>query len=157
MIPSPLVYTNLPGSILAIDLGEKRIGLAVSDAGRLVARSYGMFLRQSRREDFARYEEIIQKEGVTLVLMGLPLLDGADNSTTMWVRDYAADLSRVLSVPVTLWDESYSSQQAAASLSKRGIRAKKQKERIDAAAAAFILQSYLETHYPTELSELPDL
>ncbi len=151
------MHSNLPGSILAIDLGEKRIGLALSDAGRLIARSYGMFLRQSRREDFARYEEIIQKEGVTLVLMGLPLRDGAENSATMWVRDYAADLARVLSVPVTLWDESYSSQQAAASLSERGIRAKKQKGRIDAAAAAFILQSYLEAHYPTELSELPDL
>lgn len=142
-----LISTSLPGPILTIDLGEKRIGLAVSDAGRMIARSYGMFKRTSRQADFARYRAVIAEQRVTLVVMGLPLrLDGTDSSTTAWVRHYTAELAENISVPVEFWDESYSSQQAEASLSARGIRAKRQKERLDAAAAAFILQSYLDAH-----------
>lgn len=146
-----LLPTSLPGPVLAIDLGEKRIGLAVSDAGRMIARSYGMFKRTSRREDFARYRAIIAEQGVTLVVMGLPLrLDGSDSSTTAWVRHYTAELAENIPVPIEFWDESYSSQRAEASLSARGIRAKKQKERVDAVAAAFILQSYLDAKRETE-------
>lgn len=146
-----LVGTSLPGPILAIDLGEKRIGLAVSDAGRMLARSYGVMQRKSRREDFARYNQIIAERGITLVVMGLPLLaDGSDSTTTAWVRHYSAELTENIPVPLELWDEHATSQQAAASLTERGIRAKKQKERIDAVAAAFILQSYLDARRETE-------
>jgi putative Holliday junction resolvase len=145
------VQTRLPGPILSIDLGEKRIGLAISDAGRMIARSYGVIQRKSRREDFARFQQIINEQGATLVVMGLPLrLDGSDSSTTAWVRDYTAALAQHLTVPILFWDESYSSQDAAASLSERGIRAKKQKGRLDAVAAAFILQSYLDAQAETE-------
>ncbi|MBP8000929.1 MAG: Holliday junction resolvase RuvX [Chloroflexi bacterium] len=141
-----LTNSPLPGPVLAIDLGEKRIGLAVSDSGRMIARSYGVIERKSRREDFARFQAIISEQKVTLVVMGLPLhLDGSDSATTTWVRDYTAALAQNISVPVTLWDERYSSQAATASLTERGVRAKKQKGRVDAVAAAFILQSYLDT------------
>ncbi len=145
-----LVDIPLPGPILGIDLGEKRIGLAVSDAGRMLARSYGVLSRKSRREDFARYNQIIAERGVTLVVMGLPLLtDGSDSATTAWVRHYSAELTENIPVPLELWDEHATSQQAAASLSERGVRTKKQKERIDAVAAAFILQSYLDAKRET--------
>src|SRR5690606_9744806 len=95
-----LVDTPLPGPILGIDLGEKRIGLAVSDAGRMLARSYGVMSRKSRREDFARYNQIIAERGITLVVMGLPLLaDGSDSATTAWVRHYSAELAENIPVP----------------------------------------------------------
>jgi len=113
----------------------------------MFARSYGMFKRTSRQADFARYRAVIAEQGITLVIMGLPLrADGSDSATTAWVRHYTAELAENIPVPVAFWDESYSSQQAEASLAERGIRAKKQKERVDAAAAAFILQSYLDAH-----------
>lgn len=139
-----LTNSPLPGPVLAIDLGEKRIGLAVSDSGRMIARSYGVIERKSRREDFARFQAIISEQKVTLVVMGLPLhLDGSDSATTAWVRVFCrlhADLG-----PVTLWDKRYSSQAATASLTERGVRAKKQKGRVDAVAATLVLQSYLDT------------
>lgn len=123
----------------------------MSDAGRMIARSYGMFKRTSRQADFARYRAVITEQHITLVIMGLPLrLDGSDSATTAWVRHYTAELAENIPVPVAFWDESYSSQQAEASLSERGIRAKKQKEKVDAAAAAFILQSYLDAHREIE-------
>ena len=145
------VQTRLPGPILSIDLGEKRIGLAISDAGRMIARSYGVIQRKSRREDFARYQQVINEQKATLVVMGLPLQDdGTDSSTTAWVRDYTAALAQNITVPIVFWDESYTSQDAAASLSERGISAKKQKGRLDAVAAAFILQSYLDAQAEAE-------
>ena len=145
------VQTRLPGPILSIDLGEKRIGLAISDAGRMIARSYGVIQRKSRREDFARYQQVINEQKATLVVMGLPLQDdGTDSSTTAWVRDYTAALAQNITVPIVFWDESYTSQDAAASLSERGISAKKQKGRLDSVADEFILQSYMEAQAETE-------
>jgi len=141
----------LPGAVLAIDLGEKRIGLAVSDAGQMLARSYGVLKRKSRREDFARFNQIIVERKIRLVVMGLPLLpDGADSPTTAWIRHYTTELAENVAVPVVFWDERYTSQLAAASLTERGVRVRKQKERVDAVAAAFILQSYLDAHQENE-------
>jgi putative Holliday junction resolvase len=135
------------GKVLAIDLGEKRIGLAVSDETRTIAASYGVIMRQSRREDVARYAAIVEQEEIALVVVGLPItMDGQEGQRARWVRDYANELQRLLPVPVTLWDERFSTKQAAASLRLRGKRGKQAQDRIDAVAAAFILQDYLDAH-----------
>ena len=135
------------GRILAIDLGEKRIGLAVSDPHRMVAKSFGVIKRKSRREDFERYATVIAEQSVSLVVMGLPLmLDGSDSDQTRWVRHYSAELQKNIPVPLTLHDETYSSKQAEESMRTRNMTRKKRKASVDAVAAAFILQSYLDTH-----------
>ncbi|MFN2134593.1 MAG: Holliday junction resolvase RuvX [Candidatus Promineifilaceae bacterium] len=138
------------GKVLAVDLGEKRIGLAVSDETRTIAGSYGIMARRSRREDFERYAAIVAEEGITLVVFGFPItLDGQEGQRARWVEGYAAELAKLLAVPVILWDERFSTKQAAASLRARGKRGKKVQERIDAVAAAFILQDYLDAHPST--------
>ena len=130
---------------MALDLGEKRIGVAVSDELRLVAKSYAVVKRQSRREDFARYQNIITEQKITLLVIGLPItLGGEDSQKTTWVRDYADDLRGYITIP--FWDESLTTTEAEASLRARGIRGKKAKNRVDAVAAAFILQNYLDAH-----------
>lgn len=136
------------GRIMAIDLGEKRIGIALSDPTRLLASSHTVLERTSRRDDFARYQAIIEEYGVTLVLMGLPLsLDGSDSAMTSWVRDYSAECATVISTPLQLWDETFTTRQAHNSMKARGTtHYKKRKERIDAVAAAFLLQDYLDAH-----------
>jgi putative Holliday junction resolvase len=135
------------GKVLAVDLGEKRIGLAVSDETRTIAAGYDVMVRRSRKEDYARYAELIAAEAITLVVMGLPItLSGEEGQRAAWVRDYADDLSRHIDVPLELWDERYSTKQAEASLHARGKRGKKARERVDAVAAAFILQDYLDAH-----------
>ena len=130
---------------MALDLGEKRIGVAISDELRLIAKSYAVIKRKSRREDFARYQTIIAEQNITLLVIGLPItLGGTDSQKTTWVRDYADDLRSHITIPITFWDESLTTVEAEASLRERGVRGKKAKERVDAVAAAFILQNYLD-------------
>lgn len=133
------------GRVMAIDLGEKRIGVAVSDPTRLVAKAYGVLRRKSRQEDFARYGRIIAEQDVTLLVMGLPVpLGGVEGDRAAWVRDYTAELRGHVTVPVEFWDEALSTKRAEESLRARGKRGKAIKERVDAVAAAFILQDYLD-------------
>ena len=133
---------------MALDLGEKRIGVAVSDATRTIAGSYGVIGRKSRLEDFQRYAQIIAQEEVNLLVMGLPIpLSGIEGQRAAWVRDYTAELSRHIDIPIEFWDESFSTKQAEASLRARGKRGKQVKERVDAVAAAFILQDYLDAQH----------
>ena len=138
---------TIKGRVMALDLGEKRIGVAVSDELRLIAKSHAVLKRQSRKEDFARYQTIIAEEKITLLVIGLPItLGGEDSQKTAWVRDYANDLRAHITIPITFWDESLTTIEAENSLQVRGIRGKKAKNRVDAVAAAFILQNYLEAH-----------
>jgi putative Holliday junction resolvase len=131
--------------LMALDLGEKQIGVAISDELQMIARSHSVIQRTSRAADFAQIKEIAGTEGVGALVVGLPVeLDGAEGPLARWVRDYAAALGEHLKLDVTFWDESFTSKQASASMRARGIRARDQKEWIDAVAAAFILQDYLD-------------
>ena len=139
------------GRVIALDLGEKRIGVAISDPLRLIAKSHSVVKRKSRREDFARYVTIIAEQEATLLVVGLPVpLSGVEGEKAAWVRDYAADLQTHISIPITFWNEALTTKQAEASLrargkwGTRGKRGKKVREQIDAVAAAFILQSFLD-------------
>lgn len=130
---------------MALDLGEKRIGVAISDDSRTIARAYAVLSRKSRREDFQRYANIIDDQKAILLVMGLPVpLSGVEGQRAAWVRDYTAELAQYIDIPIEYWDESFSTKQAEASLRARGKRGKKVKERLDAVAAAFILQGYLD-------------
>lgn len=135
------------GRVMALDLGEKRIGVAISDETRLVASSHSVINRKSKREDFARYQAIIDDQGICLLVMGLPItLGGEEGQRAQWVRGYTAEMEKHISVPVVFWDESLSTVDAQASLRSRGKSGKKLHGWVDAAAAAFILQSYLDAH-----------
>ena len=130
---------------MAIDLGEKRIGVAISDESRIIARAYSVLSRKSRKEDFQRYAHIVAEQKIKLLVMGLPVpLSGVEGQRAAWVRDYTTELAQHLEIPIEYWDESFSTKQAEASLRARGKRGKKVKERVDAVAAAFILQDYLD-------------
>lgn len=138
---------EMKGRVMALDVGSKRIGIAISDATRTIAGSYGVIQRKSRREDFACYQQIVAEQAIQLLVVGLPTKhDGSDSQTAVWIRDYIDDLSRFIDVPIEFWDESYTTVQAEASLALRGKRGKTVKQRVDAVAAAFILQSYLDAH-----------
>ena len=133
------------GRIMALDLGEKRIGVALSDPTRVIASPHSVLTRKSRLEDAARYNHLIAENGVTLLVVGLPItLGGQERERAAWVRDYAADLAERLPVPIAFWDESLSTVEAQAALRAQGRRGKKLRERVDAVAAAVILQSYLD-------------
>jgi len=134
----------------ALDLGEKRIGVAISDDTQTIARSYTVFERSSRKADFEKIETIIEENHIKLIIVGLPTLSsGKEGSKAKWARDYANDLEARGKVKVELWDESFSTVDAQNSLRERKINRGRRQKQIDAVAAAFILQSYLDARDET--------
>lgn len=150
------LHRDDPGRVMAVDLGEKRIGIALSDPTRMLARSHAVLPRRARADDFARYNALIAEHDVRLIVFGLPrYLDGSDSTMTAWVRDYAADCARHVPVPVVLWDETLSSRTAHALLKEQGLNRRRRHARIDAAAAAVFLQSYLDAQDSAESTPPP--
>lgn len=144
-VNSPEAAIDPAGRLIALDLGEKRIGVAVSDETRLLARSLTVLNRQSRLADFERIRKIVDEFDVSLIIVGLPVLNsGAEGEKAAWVRDYGRELQSAVGLDVVFWDESYTTVRAEASLRERGIRGRRRRRQVDAVAAAFILQSYLD-------------
>ncbi len=131
---------------LALDLGEKRIGVALSDGLKMVAQAHEVFIRTSRKADFAHVRELIQRENVSRIVIGLPIsMDGTEGDMARWARDYGRDLGEKLEIEIVFWDESFSSEIAAESMAAYGYSRKKMKGKLDAVAAAVILQGYLDS------------
>lgn len=137
------------GRVLAVDAGERRVGLAMSDELRLLATP----LKVVRRgEDglagvVAEIVEIVRREGVEQVVVGLPLnADGTHGRQARRAERVAEVLQRALGLSVVTWDERLSTQQAEAALRAQGRSLKRLRQRgeIDAVAAAVILQDYLD-------------
>ena len=134
---------NFAGRLLGIDHGLKYIGFASCDAIGLSATPLMVLARKSKKEDFAFINSLIEKEGFVGVILGLPPRphDFVGYSQSDTVRLWAQRLSQAISIPIYLWDEGMSSMDAIEILKARG---KKIPERIDAHAAAVILQTFLD-------------
>lgn len=133
--------------ILALDLGEKHIGVAISDGRKMIASPVETFRRRSRREDFDHVLALAQKHDVDHIVMGLPVhLDGREGQMATWIRDYGGALGKEVNLPVSFWDESFTSDMAIEALHAQGYSRKKMKQKglLDAVAAALILQSFLD-------------
>jgi putative Holliday junction resolvase len=131
---------------MALDLGEKRIGIAISDPTRTIAAPHSVLSRRSRADDFAHFARLIEESAITQLVLGLPItLGGEEGQRAAWVRDYAAELAACVAVPIAFQDESLTTVEATAALHAQGRRGKKVKERVDAVAAALILQAYLDS------------
>ena len=90
-----------PGRILALDLGEKRIGVALSDEYQRIARPYRVIRRSSRLTDFAAIARMVDLEDVVFIVVGLPyLLSEEEGSKAAWIQDYSADLASSLGLRV---------------------------------------------------------
>jgi len=132
--------------VLALDVGERRIGVAVSDPTGTVARPLTTLEHRSRAEDFAAVAERVEELGVELVVVGRPLtLRGEQGPQAQKIDRYAEALAAKLPVPVRMWDERYSTSIAEDIL--RDTRRSTQRERgdVDAVAAAVILQGFLDS------------
>jgi putative Holliday junction resolvase len=127
---------------LALDVGERRIGVAVSDPTGTLATPQGVIRRRSKVEDFAQVARLVAALGAERVVVGLPLTgQGEMGRQARQVARYAQALASALSVPVELHDESFSTVAAHTLLAEGG---RKPRTPVDAAAAAVILQDYLD-------------
>ena len=136
---------------LGVDVGERRTGLALSDASGTLATPFGAVSSSGRLAERVEVvgQEIdrltLQEEGLAGVVVGLPLgLDGRSHAQTERVLAFVTALRKRVSVPVVLQDERLTSQEAESRLALREKDWRRRKERLDAASAAIILQDYLD-------------
>jgi len=142
------------GRIAALDVGDRRIGLAVSDPLRLLARPVGVIRRRDLRSDLDSVRARLQKEEAVGVVVGLPLLPSGDRGEQAAKVDaFVLSLRVALTIPVDLWDESFTTLEAERRRHERGGRSDRRPDlAIDAHAAAVILEEWLLAHEAPPLS-----
>ena len=138
--------TPLLSRILALDLGKRRIGLAISDPLRITAQGLPNLVRTNKRTDLSALGEIVREREVSLILMGNPInMGGAEGRQSGWVREFAQAIESRLGVPVKFWDERLTSVQAGRVLRESGISIEKRAAAVDRLSAVILLQSYLDS------------
>ena len=131
-------------SVMAVDYGKKRIGLAVANEAGRVAGPLTSIERKNRREDLRRLREIVREHGVRQIVVGHPLrLDGTRSEMALEAERFAERLQKHIGVPVELVDERLTSWEAEQLLSRKKGERKKGGSEVDAVAAAVILRDYL--------------
>ncbi len=134
------------GRILALDLGKKRIGLALSDPLGITAQGLATLERTNIREDLAALEAIVREREVTLLLMGHPLhMSGRESRQSEYTRDFANRLSEKTGVEVRFWDERLTTVEANRVLKESGMSIEKRARAVDRLAAVILLESYLDS------------
>lgn len=129
--------------LLALDIGEKRIGVAISDESQVLARPLTTLRRSSKRQDFAAIAELVAAHQVSRLIVGLPrTLRGEEGPQAGRVRRYVEALSASVDTPVAFQDERYTTVEAEERLAGVPRRRRAQGD-VDAVAAAIILQDYL--------------
>jgi putative Holliday junction resolvase len=141
-----LILTPPLFRILALDLGKKRIGLALSDPLRITAQGMPNLVRTNNRADLEALGGLVREHGVGLILLGNPInMRGAEGRQSGWVREFAESIRSRLGVPVELWDERLTSVEAGRVLRQSGISIEKRAAAVDRLSAVILLQSYLDS------------
>ncbi|SRR5713226_6527747 len=144
MVPSSSAARRPGGRVLAIDYGRRRLGLAVSDELGLLARPLATLERTNRRSDLQKLSRILGKNGVGLIVVGLPLrMDGTAGGMAEEARAFAAKLAKAAGLPVEMADERLTSWEAEENFPRNASAAAKRRGEIDQGAAVLILEEYL--------------
>jgi len=137
--------TSSQERILALDLGKKRIGLAVSDPLGITAQGLPNLERKNKRIDLDALARLIEERGVTRVVVGNPLhMSGFAGRQSEWAREFAGELAEHTGIPVRLWDERLTTVEANRVLRSSGMGYEKRARAVDRLSAVILLQSYLD-------------
>ena len=133
------------GRLLGLDVGTKTVGLALSDVTRSIATPYHTIRRSKFTEDASRIQEVIEKNQVGALVIGLPFnLDGSEGPRAQSTRAFARNLAARIAVPIAFWDERLSTAAVERHLIEADASRKRRAEVIDRMAAAYILQGALD-------------
>ena len=133
------------GRVLALDVGSKRIGVAVSDPLGITAQGLETIQRQNKRKDLEALGRLLKDYEVREIVVGLPLrLSGAEGTQSEMMRRFASELESRFGVTVHLWDERWTSTEANRLLRETDLSIEKRGRAVDRMAATLILQSWME-------------
>ena len=128
-----------------MDVGSRRIGLAISDLLGITAQGLDTLHRQNKRADFAQLERVIREYDVTEIVIGLPLrMSGAEGIQAEKMQAFGEEIRRRFKLPVHLWDERLTSVQANRLLRETEMSIKRRGAVVDQMAAVLILQSWMD-------------
>ncbi len=137
-----------------MDLGKRRIGLAISDALGITAQGLETFQRTTVREDISRLARMIEEKEIKLILMGYPLhMSGDESRQSEYTKDFARRLRNATGMEPKLWDERLTSVEAGRVLKLSGISIEKRARAVDRLSAVILLESYLDSLETPMLSE----
>jgi putative holliday junction resolvase len=132
--------------VLGLDVGEKRIGLAKSDALGMFAHGLGYIECDSSNEHFEAISKQVVESAAEKIIVGLPIaLDGSEGIAATKIRSFIVQLREKVSVPVETWDERLSSKEAMRYMQDSSLSGSKKRKRVDSLAAQIILQNYLDS------------
>ncbi|MFP6672047.1 MAG: Holliday junction resolvase RuvX [Pirellulaceae bacterium] len=134
------------GRLVGIDFGTVRIGIAISDAEHRLASPYENYTCRDREADGQYFVELIAAENVVGFVVGLPVHgSGEESAKSLEARQFGRWLTEITALPVTFYDERYTTAQAEQMLTTAELTSKRRKKRLDMVAAQIILASYLES------------
>lgn len=136
----------MSGRVLALDVGGKRIGVALSDPDRIIASGQPTIQAQPAKQAYQAIRKIVEEQGVTQIVIGLPLtMRGEIGPQAELVQEFAAELAkRVVKTPIELYDERLTSVAAERSMEAMGMKRQQRRDQVDQMAATLILQAFLE-------------
>src|SRR5262245_13115992 len=147
MVPNgpPADGEGATGRVMALDYGDRRIGVALSDPLRVTAQPLLTLERRSRADDFDRLARLVRDHGVSQLVVGLPLgMDGSRGARVRVTEIFMRRLRRAAGVPVESWDERLTTVQAERALLEADVSRRRRRGVIDQVAAVILLQSWLD-------------
>ena len=131
--------------LLGLDLGKKRIGVAICDSNKKIATPYTTLFKDNLNDFLNELKKIISENDIQGLVIGYPInMDGTHGKSAQSVNDFSKLISKNISLPITLWDERLSSSAAYKLSSGINIKAAKKIKKIDENSAAFILQGAID-------------
>jgi putative Holliday junction resolvase len=131
---------------MALDVGEKNIGVAISDALLLTAQGRPTIRRKDLKSDLDLLRRLAEENEVHEIVVGQPLhMDGKESRQSQKVARFADEVRKTLNLPIIFWDERLTSFAAEQHLEEMGLNWRKRREHVDKIAAMIILQNYLDS------------
>jgi putative Holliday junction resolvase len=131
---------------MSLDVGDKMIGIAISDALMLTAQSRPTLRRRNLEADLETLRRLAEENEVHEIVVGKPLhMDGTESSQSLKIARFAEELKKIANLPIIFWDERLTSFEAEQHLEQMGLNWRQRREQVDKIAAMIILQNYLDS------------
>jgi len=136
---------NKKSRLLGVDPGKKRVGIAICDENKIIATPYTTIIKNSFSDFLTQINEIISDNDIKGIIIGNPInMDGSPSHSSQSAKDLSINLSKNISIPITMWDERLSSRGAFNLSNDLNVNTSKKISKLDENSAAFILQGALD-------------